>query len=343
MCCPIWLPTRRGSPRSILLAHVALNRLKLAAARHLPILAAFYRFFGEADERSQCCGLSAVPGRPILIPKPAAIGRDAAPSGWPPPHLQFSAQLLPSRAARSLHRLGTGLLGCYGVDLAKRLTARVRSRSSAPSSKPSWRRCSTNRLCAGRRGGSCRSRSWHSAGAICRRSDPAGETWRGVARAGSRSSPAISASTTTTSPGRRSARLFASRDAGPLPPYLERANFDAIRDRADRVEVLNRSFTEYPREPPDRDRSTALCCSTPRTGCRTQQLNDLWREITRTARPGARVIFRTAAEPSLLPGRVDDAILERWHYAADSRGTSRSATARRSMAASISTSLGGLT
>ena len=34
------------------------------------------------------------------------------------------------------------------------------------------------------------------------------------------------------------------------------------------------------------------------------QLNALWTEITRTARPGARVIFRTAAEPSLLPGRV---------------------------------------
>ncbi len=39
------------------------------------------------------------------------------------------------------------------------------------------------------------------------------------------------------------------------------------------------------------------------------QLNALWREIARTARLGARVIFRTAAEPSLLPGRVDDTLL----------------------------------
>ena len=39
------------------------------------------------------------------------------------------------------------------------------------------------------------------------------------------------------------------------------------------------------------------------------QLNALWREITRTARPGARVIFRTAAEPSLLPGRLDRDLL----------------------------------
>src|SRR6266852_7198169 len=30
-------------------AHVALNRLKLAAARHLPTWQSFYRFFGEAD------------------------------------------------------------------------------------------------------------------------------------------------------------------------------------------------------------------------------------------------------------------------------------------------------
>jgi S-adenosylmethionine-diacylglycerol 3-amino-3-carboxypropyl transferase len=46
-------------------------------------------------------------------------------------------------------------------------------------------------------------------------------------------------------------------------------------------------------------------------------LTALWSEITRTARPGARVIFRTAAEPTILPGRVPDAILSRWRYEAD--------------------------
>ena len=45
------------------------------------------------------------------------------------------------------------------------------------------------------------------------------------------------------------------------------------------------------------------------------QLNELWAEITRTARPGARVVFRTAAEPSLLPGRVIPEVLDRWNYA----------------------------
>jgi len=55
------------------------------------------------------------------------------------------------------------------------------------------------------------------------------------------------------------------------------------------------------------------------------QLNALWKEITRTAREGARVIFRTAANPSLLPGRVDDAVLARWRYADE---TSRRLTER---------------
>jgi S-adenosylmethionine-diacylglycerol 3-amino-3-carboxypropyl transferase len=38
------------------------------------------------------------------------------------------------------------------------------------------------------------------------------------------------------------------------------------------------------------------------------------RKSPRTAKPGARVLFRTAAEPSLLPGRVIDDVLSRWEY-----------------------------
>jgi S-adenosylmethionine-diacylglycerol 3-amino-3-carboxypropyl transferase len=47
------------------------------------------------------------------------------------------------------------------------------------------------------------------------------------------------------------------------------------------------------------------------------QLNGLWTEITRTASADARVIFRTAAEPSLLPGRVSSTLLDQWHYEKD--------------------------
>jgi S-adenosylmethionine-diacylglycerol 3-amino-3-carboxypropyl transferase len=108
-----------------------------------------------------------------------------------------------------------------------------------------------------------------------------------------------------------------------LPPYLKQAHFDAIRARADRVEVLNRSFTEYLRSRPDRslDRYVLLDAQ---DWMSDQQLNELWREITRTARRDARVIFRTAAEPSPLPARVDDALLGLWRYeAAQSRDLTR--------------------
>ena len=48
-----------------------------------------------------------------------------------------------------------------------------------------------------------------------------------------------------------------------------------------------------------------------------EQLNELWREITRTARPQARVIFRTAGETTILPGRVAPDTLRRWTYDAE--------------------------
>ena len=44
------------------------------------------------------------------------------------------------------------------------------------------------------------------------------------------------------------------------------------------------------------------------------ELTALWTEISRTARPGARVIFRTAAAELLLPGRVAGGVLGAWCY-----------------------------
>jgi S-adenosylmethionine-diacylglycerol 3-amino-3-carboxypropyl transferase len=109
---------------------------------------------------------------------------------------------------------------------------------------------------------------------------------------------------------------YARGGSGPVPPYLRRDHFETIRARAERVEVLNRSMTEYLGgcEAASVDRYVLLDAQ---DWMSDAQLNALWHEITRTARPGARVIFRTAAEPSLLPGRIDDAVLSQWRYEAD--------------------------
>lgn len=111
-------------------------------------------------------------------------------------------------------------------------------------------------------------------------------------------------------------RRYAPQGYGALPPYLERGNFESIRAAVDRVDLRHASFTDLlaSAEPESYDRYVLLDAQ---DWMNDDTLNGLWREITRTARPGARVIFRTAAEPSLLPGRVADNILSHWHYAED--------------------------
>jgi len=108
-------------------------------------------------------------------------------------------------------------------------------------------------------------------------------------------------------------RSYSRSDAGPLPPYLSRANFATVRARADRVSIVNVSYTELLKSKADAsvDRFILLDAQDWMTGA---QLDELWREITRTSAPGARVIFRTAAEPSVLPGNVSEDVLARWEY-----------------------------
>ncbi len=105
----------------------------------------------------------------------------------------------------------------------------------------------------------------------------------------------------------------------PLPPYLNPANYDVVRARIDRLDVRQVNFIDHVAAQPDASLDRYILLDA-QDWMDDATLTRLWREITRTARPGARVLFRTAAEPSLLPGRVPEDILSRWLYAeADSR------------------------
>jgi S-adenosylmethionine-diacylglycerol 3-amino-3-carboxypropyl transferase len=99
----------------------------------------------------------------------------------------------------------------------------------------------------------------------------------------------------------------------PLPPYLREENYEAVKARAARISIGNRSITELLASKPAAsvDRFVLLDAQ---DWMSDAQLNALWREITRTARPGARVIFRTAAADNLLFGRLEPAHLARWRY-----------------------------
>ena len=109
------------------------------------------------------------------------------------------------------------------------------------------------------------------------------------------------------------ARRYPAQGEAALPRYLEPAHFASIRDNAGRVAVHHVNLIDHLAEKPAAsvDRYVLLDAQDWMTDA---QLNQLWSEIDRSAAAGARVIFRTAAAPTLLPGRVSPAILDGWDY-----------------------------
>lgn len=118
-------------------------------------------------------------------------------------------------------------------------------------------------------------------------------------------------------------RGFAADGNGPVPPYLEARHFKEIKAKVDRVSVELVSFTEFLTRQPAASLDRYVLLDAQDWMC-ARDMGHLWSEITRTARPGARVIFRTAGEQSILPGCVPSSILNQWRYAeARSRELSR--------------------
>lgn len=108
-------------------------------------------------------------------------------------------------------------------------------------------------------------------------------------------------------------RRYASGGSGPLPPYLQRENYEVLRKRAGNVNVVHASFTEHLKSLPDASRDCYVLLDA-QDWMTSEMLTGLWTEIVRTARPNARVIFRTAGEETILPGQIPDEILNRFDY-----------------------------
>jgi S-adenosylmethionine-diacylglycerol 3-amino-3-carboxypropyl transferase len=114
-------------------------------------------------------------------------------------------------------------------------------------------------------------------------------------------------------------RRYSSAEDGPLPPYLAAGNYETVRDRADRLSIVNASFTELLRSKPGASVDCFVLLDA-QDWMNDEQLDQLWRAITRTAAPGARVIFRTAAGESVLPGRLESKLLANWLYRDEESG-----------------------
>jgi S-adenosylmethionine-diacylglycerol 3-amino-3-carboxypropyl transferase len=303
-------------------AHVALTRLKLTAARQLPNYDAFYRFFGKADQAANVAAYTR-----FLQPH---LDEDTR-AYWEARDLTGRKRI--SLFARDLYH--HGLLGyfigwghriarLYGIDPKDLLKARTMEEQRsffdtalAPLFDKRLVRWATSKKISlyGLGIPPAQYEALASAG---------NDGMAGVLRERLERLACGFPLSQNYFAWQAFGRGYADDDAGPLPPYLRRAHFEDVRERADRVEVANRSFTDHLAGQPDKsvDRYVLLDAQ---DWMSDGALNDLWAEVTRTARPGARVVFRTAAEPSLLPGRIAADILERWDYDAE---TSASCTAR---------------
>jgi len=108
-------------------------------------------------------------------------------------------------------------------------------------------------------------------------------------------------------------RAYKANGTGPVPPYLEAQHFEALRDAKDRASILNRSVTEVLSDAPDQSKSVYVLLDA-QDWMTDAQLNALWNQVTRTAKPGARVLFRTGGSADILPGRIAEATLSQCQY-----------------------------
>lgn len=98
-----------------------------------------------------------------------------------------------------------------------------------------------------------------------------------------------------------------------LPPYLEARHFETVRAFADRVTVRRATLTEV-LAGEDASSLDGFVLLDAQDWMTPAGLARLWNQIGRTAAPGARVIFRTAAAESPLERSLPPALLEGWVY-----------------------------
>ena len=290
-------------------AHVALGKLKIAAIRHLPSYERFHRFFAHADHKE-----NAAVYREMIAPHLDSESR----AYWERRDIRGRRRI--SYFTRGIYR--QGLLGnfiglahlfakLYKIDLSRVLAAstleeqrEVFERELAPVFEKRFIRWLTDQPASLFGLGIPPAQFAHLAG---------DERMAEVLRRRLEKLACDFAVKDNYFAWQAFGRGYERSEHAALPPYLQRANWEAMKARIDRLDVTRANMVDWigAREEASMDRFVLLDAQ---DWMNNAQLDDLWAKITRASRPGARVLFRTAAEPSLLPGRLDDAILSRWRY-----------------------------
>ncbi len=291
--------------------HIALLKLKIAAAQHLPNHGTFYRFFGAANDRRNVALYN-----DLIAPHLDADTR----AYWEGRELSGRRRI--TRFARNFYHFGllgrfiaTGHIAArvFGANPKKLLEARsieeqreIFAREIGPAfSHPVLRWITSNRASLFGLGIPPVQYDALSGGGARPMADVLKERAERLATGFDLKDNYFA--------WQAFGRSYASQGEGPCPPYLEKSNFMAVKARAGRVDVIHDNMIRFlsGESAESLDRYILLDAQ---DWMDDALLNSLWQQITRTARPGARVIFRTAGEESILPGRVADSTLSQWTY-----------------------------
>jgi S-adenosylmethionine-diacylglycerol 3-amino-3-carboxypropyl transferase len=292
-------------------AHVALGRLKICALRHLPDYAAFRRFFAEADSRANVAAYDALL-RAELDPTSRAYweGRDALGRR----RIEFFA--------RNFYRygllgwfigLGHAVARLHGVDPAIILKAKSLAEQRelfeahlAPIFERRWMRWLMRQPA-----------SLYGLGIPpAQYKALSGDSPEGIGAVLRQRLERLACGfdlNTNYFAWQAFGRRYASEPDASLPPYLQRRRFEDVRARTNRVDFRQASVTSLLGDSSAQSFDAYVLLDA-QDWMNDSDLNALWTQITRTARPGARVIFRTAADERLLPGRVSAETLRAWRY-----------------------------
>ncbi|HTD05456.1 DUF3419 family protein [Undibacterium sp.] len=96
-----------------------------------------------------------------------------------------------------------------------------------------------------------------------------------------------------------------------LPMYLQRQHFSALRANIDRVHSHHTSLTAFLRGQPRASMHAYLFLDA-QDWMDAIQLTELWEEVTRTAAPDAKVVFRSGGSASPLEDKLPAQLLRAW-------------------------------
>jgi S-adenosylmethionine-diacylglycerol 3-amino-3-carboxypropyl transferase len=107
------------------------------------------------------------------------------------------------------------------------------------------------------------------------------------------------------------ARHFDTDNQAALPLYLQQEHYAAIQQAGEKISLHHQSVTDYLAARPANSVDVFVFLDA-QDWMSHDQLNDLWVEVNRTAKKGARVIFRAAGKESPLENLLAPHLLENW-------------------------------